>query len=423
MLGDCYGAEFFRDIKNTKIKSALQRISSESQEDLENYSNVLKDFGCKVLRPELDVDDSIMNYVDKDGHYRRIGSYNCVNRAPLNPRDTQLVIGNNLLYTGTDHPAIRSCLDAYDTKDAMQIDGPMKLESYNGYKGEGAPDWPSYLEFVDKFSKNEPYSTIADIHQEIADLVEKEKVCYFPIPAPCITVVGKDIYVDVYGVGKLPPTFYTELATSEIITEAEYNKSYMETVSHTWLNYYLDTLTSLFPNFRINYLNIGGHSDGCFHTLKPGAILSLREIQTYEDTFPEWDICYLPDQSWTKIDAFVQLKKQNSGKWWVPGQEDNAEFTNFVETWLQDWVGYVEETVFDVNVVMLDENHCCISQPDNEQVNNFLKKHKIEPIYVPWRHRYFWDGGLHCITLDLQRSGTQQDYFPTRQQAIADKGF
>ena len=44
-------------------------------------------------------------------------------------------------------------------------------------------------------------------------------------------------------------------------------------------------------------------------------------------------------------------------------------------------------------------------------VNAFLKKHKMEPIHVPWRHRFFWDGGLHCITLDLNREGVQQDYF------------
>ena len=61
---------------------------------------------------------------------------------------------------------------------------------------------------------------------------------------------------------------------------------------------------------------------------------------------------------------------------------------------------------------MLDENHCCVSQTKNKQVNDFLKKHNIEPVYVPFRHRYFWDGGLHCITLDLYREGKQQNYFP-----------
>ena len=60
----------------------------------------------------------------------------------------------------------------------------------------------------------------------------------------------------------------------------------------------------MFPNLKINVLTIGGHSDGCFHTIKPGAILSLEKIQTYKDTFPDWDVCYLPDQSWTKVKQF-----------------------------------------------------------------------------------------------------------------------
>jgi hypothetical protein len=131
----------------------------------------------------------------------------------------------------------------------------------------------------------------------------------------------------------------------------------------------------------------------------------------------------LPDQSWDRVSAFNKIKHKVSGKWWVPGQEDNDEFTNFVESWLTNWVGFVQETVFDVNVLVLDEHHVCVSQPDNKQVNDFLKKHKMEPVYVPWRHRYFWDGGLHCITLDLYREGEQQNYFPQRTNSINDRGF
>ena len=118
----------------------------------------------------------------------------------------------------------------------------------------------------------------------------------------------------------------------------------------------------------------------------------------------------------------VDGKDQVKGKWWVPGQEDNHEFTHFVETWLQDWVGYAEESVFDVNVLMLDESHVCVSNY-NATAFEFFKKHKIEPIIVPWRHRYFWDGGLHCITLDLNREGTQEDYFPQRQAPVFDQGL
>ena len=67
MLGECYSPEFFNDIKNTKVRSALQRIANETQEDLEGYEKVLKDFGCDVIRPDMDKNDSIMNYTDHDG--------------------------------------------------------------------------------------------------------------------------------------------------------------------------------------------------------------------------------------------------------------------------------------------------------------------------------------------------------------------
>ena len=128
------------------------------------------------------------------------------------------------------------------------------------------------------------------------------------------------------------------------------------------------------PNLRINSLSIGGHNDAVFNTIKEGAILSLNEIQTYEDTFPGWDVCYLPNQSWEKVSGFGTIKHKVRGRWWVPGEEDNDEFLMYVETWLDEWVGYVEETVFDVNVLTLDEHHVCVTNPDNEQVKEFLKK-------------------------------------------------
>ena len=183
------------------------------------------------------------------------------------------------------------------------------------------------------------------------------------------------------------------------------------------------TYDHIFRNHRRNVIADDlGHTDGCFHTLKPGAILSLFDIQNYETTFPGWDICYLPDESWAKVRDWNQFKRKNAGKWYLAGETDNDEFIHFVNTWLTDWVGYVEESVFDVNVVVLDEHHVCISNPHNQLVNAFLKKHKMKPVYVPFRHRWFWDGGLHCITLDLYREGTQQDYFPERvDQTIVHK--
>lgn len=199
--------------------------------------------------------------------------------------------------------------------------------------------------------------------------------------APSITVVGRDVYVDKRG---------TKNLNQEILSR------------------HVENL-----NLRWHWLDVGGHNDSCFHTLKPGAILSLENVQFYNETFPDWDVCYLRGESWDKVKSFMDMKNKVNGKWFVEGEEDNQEFINFVETWLTDWVGYVQESVFDVNVLMLDERNVCVTSY-NEQAFDFFKKHKIEPTIVPWRHRYFWDGGLHCITLDLKRRGEMEDYFPER---------
>ena len=47
----------------------------------------------------------------------------------------------------------------------------------------------------------------------------------------------------------------------------------------------------------------------------------------------------------------------------------------------------------------------------HKDVHDKLKQHGIEPIYCRFRHRNFWDGGLHCLTLDTVREGGMQDYF------------
>lgn len=329
MLGSCYPVSFFRKIKNDRIRSALEKITHETIEDLEYYDKVLKDFGCKVIRPVLDPNQDIMSVTGSKGQVK-----NLVPRSPLQTRDNQLVVGDRLLMLGKDHPGIKDGLMLYNDRDV--------------------------------------------------DIIDDSE-----LPAPCVTMIGKDIYVDGHFV---KPTD----------TDLEIMRKYHP--------------------FRINTINIGGHNDGCFHTLKPGVILTLENIQKYENTFPNWDVCILPDQSWALVEGFMMMKKKVKGKWWIPGEEDNNELIDFVETWLKDWVGYVEETVFDVNVLMLDDRHVCVNNY-NKIAFDFFKKHHIEPIIVPLRHRYFWDGGLHCITLDLYREGETEDYFPERTGPVTDPGF
>jgi len=162
--------------------------------------------------------------------------------------------------------------------------------------------------------------------------------------------------------------------------------------------------------FRVHISQRGYHSDAVFCVVKPGCIVSLRDIQNYKKEFPGWDVLYLPDQSWSKLSPFLRRKEKVDGRWWLKGEEHNDQLIEFVNTWLTDWVGYVEETVFDVNMLSIDEN-TIICNNYNKEVFDHFKKHRVEPIIFNFRHRYFWDGGIHCITQDLHREGTMEDYF------------
>ena len=175
----------------------------------------------------------------------------------------------------------------------------------------------------------------------------------------------------------------------------------------------VDEISRYYPHHRWHVVDTGGHVDGTFCPIVPGLIVSLYNVQEYEKTFPGWEVIYLPDQSWTKVKSFLRLKEKNQGKWWVPGEELNDDFTDFVEEWLGHWVGLIEETVFDVNMLVIDK-HNVVCNNYNKEVFDAFERRGITPHIVNFRHRYFWDGGLHCITSDVHREGTMEDYFPER---------
>ena len=85
----------------------------------------------------------------------------------------------------------------------------------------------------------------------------------------------------------------------------------------------------------------------------------------------------------------------------------NTNFYDFVNEWMDDWVTYVEETVFDVNMFVIDEKNVIVNG-HNDKVFDAFERHGITPHIVNFRHRYFWDGGLHCITTDISREGEQK---------------
>jgi hypothetical protein len=172
----------------------------------------------------------------------------------------------------------------------------------------------------------------------------------------------------------------------------------------------LSKVDRLFPTTKNKIVNAGGHGDATYCPVAPGLIISLRDIPTYAETFPNWEVVYLPPSDYANIAEFKHSMKINGGSWFVPGFENDSNMVNLVEYYFHDWVGQVAETVFDVNILVVDQQNIIVSS-HNDQVEQACSRYGITVHVVPFRHRYFWDAGTHCITNDLNRAGTSKDWF------------
>ena len=354
-VGRSYPPEYYSFISNSRVRTVMERIARETEEDYQKLITLLESFGVEVVRNNI---PTWLNHGQKNKHVP----------PPMNPRDLTAMIGEIF----------------YMPKQNNFID------KYNEIKGA---DWPTILNYNDvnrlpdwiKSELKEFNLINNDTFKDIELLVQSQgnKIVYDTgINTAELTRIGKDLYFGTH--------------------------SY-----HQDQQALKDKANELFPDHRCHVINTGGHSDSTFCPVSPGLIVSLKDVPTYAETFPDWEVVYLPGQSWDAVRPFLELKEKNQGKWWVPGEELNDEFTDFVNTWLDHWVGYVEETVFDVNMLVIDE-HNVICNNYNKQVFDAFDRYNITPHIVNLRHRYFWDGGLHCVTSDLHREGIQKDYFPER---------
>jgi len=164
--------------------------------------------------------------------------------------------------------------------------------------------------------------------------------------------------------------------------------------------------------YRVHEAVTDGHGDAVFAILKPGVILSSKHDVNlnFDRDFPDWDVCRVWDPTiWAAMEVGKFKYEANPGAWYVQGQTPTPEFTDFVNTYLTQWTGFVAETVFDVNCLVLDEQHVVFSNY-NREVFDFCRKHQIEPIISELRHSYFWDGGISCCTQDIRRKGGLESY-------------
>ena len=365
VVGRSYPPEFYSWIKISHVRKLFERIATETEEDYQNIIKKLESFGVTVLRPTIP-DNSFI-----DGKYLP---------PPMTPRDYTVMIGETFYesYSFSFRQAYKDIMDptwpeCNSIHEFATLPAWIQEECNNMHKLLEHSQWSSAYNNIFKH-----------IHEQGNKINSHQDGNYgmLNVNGAMISRIGQDLY---FG-----------------------TKSYDQDTTK-----FKQMITQEFPNTRNHIVNTGGHSDATYCPVCPGLIISLNDVPTYADTFPGWEVVYLPGQSWSKVSPFLDLKEKNKGKWWIPGFEHDQDVINIIETWLGHWTGYVEETVFDVNMLIIDPKNVMVFGY-NKQVFDALDQYGITPHVVPFRHRYFWDGGIHCVTSDLHREGAMQDYFPER---------
>lgn len=171
----------------------------------------------------------------------------------------------------------------------------------------------------------------------------------------------------------------------------------------------------LWPEHRVYRVRNGGHMDGCFAILRPGLILANHYWQDYETTFPGWEIIQLDDPTYAAAPStgYQQSYPVYNGKFWDTAVTSNRTFNQHIIDHALDWVGCYTETFFELNCLVIDPSNV-VMLAENPVLAEDLDRRGIKVHWVPFRARSFWDGAMHCLTVDVRRDSTLVDYFPGR---------
>lgn len=165
------------------------------------------------------------------------------------------------------------------------------------------------------------------------------------------------------------------------------------------------------PDHDNRFYDIQGFADGVYRPLKPGVILSLYESNRYAADFPNWSVIPVLGDSWSKMHKWLEFKRMRSYAEWNHGAEGDRVRRELAYEWLDGgWREYCSANVFDVNALSIDDSNVIVFN-HNKTVFKELERHGITPHISHFRHRYFWGGGIHCVTSDINRDGVLEDYF------------
>jgi len=413
-VGRSYPPEFYERITNIRVRTAMEKIAVETEEDYQKLIKKLESFGVKVLRTDIS-----KNFDDHwPGGEKPLP-------APMTPRDHTAAVGGRFFMPSDrygENIDVETIYNAILSKPLKDVNTPKFRMISSMIEDTLDPNNLSTGGSVLRFRSKDVYKKrryafsaldVKEIKHKIlqAETLTIGKAGYWPMNKQFYSFKTIEDWLKENNI----PIVYDEYINCGVMTRMgkDLYFGYGNIINKINEDRFYDKMSRLFPDHRAHFLHQKGHTDGCFTVVKPGLIITLRNIQNYEKTFPGWEVVTIPGESWHKISDFQKMKDVNVGKWWVEGEENNEDLADYVNSWLDHWTTFAQESVFDTNMLVIDEKNVCVLS-ENPVVFKAFEKHGITPHVINFRHRYFWDGGLHCMTSDIVREGKQVDYFPER---------
>ena len=416
IVGRSYPPEFYNGIENHRVRSAMERVAVETEEDYQKLICKLEEFNVEVLR--LDVSDNVDAYKNYDGIVDA--------PPPMCPRDFSAQVGETFYMPSENYgdnfdveALYFSMLNGNPSWDKGEVQEKREATLAKYFEDLLHPGRPlSHEASLEMFRGRDnmisfPFQFLAGIDRE-----ELEKVI---IAAETNTIgsnnkfpSNKRVYawssVREWLEKKNVPIVYDQYISSACMWRLGKDLffNYVNIINKLNEESFLKKWRRLFPDYRVHGVDTPGHGDGAMHPVKEGLIIATRGEEYYDKFYPDWEVVTVNDRE--KIEPFYKLKQKNRGRWWIKGEEDNDELISYIDTWLDHWVTYVEESVFDVNVLPIDEQNCIVNGY-NKKIFDAFDRHGVTPHIVNFRHRYFWDGGLHCITSDIHREGSMKTFW------------
>ena len=396
----------------------MERLAIETEEDYQKLIKKLEEFKVEVIR--LDVSDNVDDYRNHDGVVDA--------PPPMCPRDFSAQVGDTFYMPSKNYG---------ENFDVESLYCSMMTANPSWDKGKVQEDREKVLAkyFEDLLQPGRPISYDAAIKSyrtrdkmnrhmwkflQGIDREELEKV----IIAAETNTIGSNVkfpsnkrfyawgsvkkWLDNHDVPIVYDQYISSAGCWRLGKDLFFN--YVNIINKLNEESFLKKWRRLFPNHRVHGVDVPGHGDGAMHPVKEGLIISVKhDVNLYKNFYPDWEVVSVT-AGWDKMQPLLKMKKKNHMRWWIEGEEDNDDLIDYIDKWLGHWVTYAGESVFDVNVLPIDEQNCIVNGY-NKKIFDAFDRHGITPHIVNFRHRWFWDGGIHCITSDVWREGEMRTLF------------